>query len=59
MVFNNNSSVKKKILVIEEEFLTLVKDLNEIEFKTNLLYLTCNKDDNKWNDQKKFSKIYK
>ena len=41
-----------------EAFLTLVKDLNETEFKKNPLYLLCDKDDaNKWNDRKEFSKI--
>ena len=45
---------------MEEEFLTLVKYLKEIEFKMNSLYLICGKDySKKWNDQKEFSKIYK
>ena len=46
--------------MMEEEFLTLVKDLKEIEFKINPLYLRIIKDySKKWNDRKFFSKIYK
>ena len=45
---------------MEEEFLTLVKYLKEIEFKINPLYLICDKDySKKWNDRKEFSKIFK
>ena len=36
--------------MIEQEFLTLVKYLKEIEFKINSLYLICDKDySKKWN----------
>ena len=36
--------------MMEQEFLTLVKYLKEIEFKINSLYLICDKDySKKWN----------
>ena len=47
--------------MMEEDFLTLVIDFNEIKFKINSLYLVYDKDNNntKWNGWKEFSKIYK
>ena len=45
---------------MEEESLTLVKYLKEIEFKINPLYLIYDKDySKKWKERKEFSKIYK